>query len=33
MIKKIAHLGIAVKNLDEAKNFYAGMLGLESVGE
>jgi len=33
MIKKIAHLGIAVKDLDEAKNFYAGMLGLESVGE
>lgn len=33
MIKKIAHLGIAVKNLEEAKNFYAGMLGLTSAGE
>jgi LAO/AO transport system kinase len=33
MIKKIAHLGIAVKNLEEAKHFYAEMLGLSTEGE
>lgn len=33
MIKKIAHLGIAVKDLEAAKNFYQDVLGLECVGE
>lgn len=33
MIKKIAHLGIAVKSLEEAKAFYEGMLGIASSGE
>lgn len=33
MIKKIAHLGIAVKDLEAAKEFYRDVLGLECVGE
>ena len=33
MIKKIAHLGIAVKNLEEAKRFYQDVLGLKCDGE
>jgi methylmalonyl-CoA epimerase len=30
MIKKISHLGIAVKDLEEAREFYRSVLGLES---
>ncbi len=33
MIKKIAHLGVAVKDLEAALRFYADVLGLESSGE
>lgn len=33
MITKIAHLGIAVKDLEAAKSFYQDVLGLECVGE
>lgn len=33
MIKKIAHLGIAVKDLEAAKSFYQDVLGLECAGE
>lgn len=33
MITKIAHLGIAVKDLEAAKSFYQDILGLECVGE
>lgn len=33
MIKQIAHLGIAVKDLEAAKSFYQDVLGLECVGE
>lgn len=33
MMKKIAHLGIAVKNLEEAKKFYQEVLGLTCTGE
>ena len=32
MIKKIDHIGIAVKDLEKGLNTYAGVLGLESVG-
>ena len=31
MIKQISHLGIAVKNLEEARKFYRSTLGLESA--
>ena len=31
MIKQISHLGIAVKNLEEARKFYSSILGLESA--
>ncbi len=30
MIKQISHLGIAVKDLEEAREFYCSVLGLES---
>ena len=30
MIKKISHLGMAVKNLEEARDFYRSVFGLES---
>ena len=30
MIKQISHLGIAVKNLEEAREFYRTVFGLES---
>jgi methylmalonyl-CoA/ethylmalonyl-CoA epimerase len=30
MIKQISHLGIAVKNLEEAREFYHSVFGLES---
>jgi methylmalonyl-CoA/ethylmalonyl-CoA epimerase len=30
MIKQISHLGIAVKNLEEAREFYRSMFGVES---
>lgn len=33
MITKIAHLGIAVKDLEEAKSFYEDVLGLACSGE
>ncbi|NLW16264.1 MAG: methylmalonyl-CoA epimerase [Firmicutes bacterium] len=33
MIKKIAHLGIAVKDLEAAKRFYQDVLGLTCTGE
>ncbi|MBP7222110.1 MAG: methylmalonyl-CoA epimerase [Sedimentibacter sp.] len=32
MVKKIDHIGIAVKNLDETLNFYENILGLKSAG-
>ncbi len=32
MVKKVDHIGIAVKNLDEALNFYENILGLKSAG-
>ena len=32
MVKKIDHIGIAVKNLDETLNFYENVLGLKSEG-
>jgi methylmalonyl-CoA/ethylmalonyl-CoA epimerase len=32
MVNKIDHIGIAVKNLDEALNFYENVLGLKSAG-
>lgn len=32
MIKKIDHVGIAVKDLEAALKMYEGMLGLKSVG-
>jgi methylmalonyl-CoA epimerase len=31
MIKQISHLGIAVKNLEEAREFYRTVFGLEST--
>jgi len=31
MIKQISHLGIAVKNLEEARKFYRSILSLESA--
>ncbi|UCC41641.1 MAG: methylmalonyl-CoA epimerase [Candidatus Aminicenantes bacterium] len=30
MIKKVSHLGMAVKNLEEAREFYRSAFGLES---
>lgn len=33
MINKIDHLGIAVKNLEEAKSYYENVLGLKCEGE
>jgi len=30
MIKQISHLGMAVKNLEEAREFYRSLFGLES---
>jgi methylmalonyl-CoA epimerase len=32
-MKKIDHIGIAVKNINEAKAFYENNLGLKSLGE
>ena len=32
MVNKIDHIGIAVKNLEEALNFYENILGLKSAG-
>jgi len=31
-VLKIDHIGIAVKSIDEAKNLYSGLLGLEHEG-
>lgn len=31
-VNRVDHIGIAVKNLDEALNFYEGVLGLKSSG-
>jgi methylmalonyl-CoA/ethylmalonyl-CoA epimerase len=31
-VLKIDHIGIAVKNIDEAKNLYSGLLGLNHEG-
>jgi len=33
MLKKIDHLGIAVRSIDEARKFYEDILGLECEGE
>lgn len=33
MLKKIDHIGIAVKSLDESKKYYEEVLGLECHGE
>lgn len=33
MIKKIDHIGIAVRNLEESLEFYCGVLGFEQDGE
>ena len=33
MLKKIDHIGIAVKDLDEARKYYEEVLGLECHGE
>jgi methylmalonyl-CoA/ethylmalonyl-CoA epimerase len=32
MVNKIDHIGIAVKNLNDALNFYENILGLKSAG-
>jgi methylmalonyl-CoA/ethylmalonyl-CoA epimerase len=32
MVNKIDHIGIAVKNLRDALNFYENVLGLKSAG-
>lgn len=32
MVNKVDHIGIAVKNLDEAVNFYENILGLKAAG-
>ncbi|MFA9422261.1 MAG: methylmalonyl-CoA epimerase [Sedimentibacter sp.] len=32
MVNKVDHIGIAVKNLDDALNFYENVLGLKSSG-
>ncbi len=32
MVKKIDHIGIAVKNLEESLKFYENVLGLKSAG-
>jgi methylmalonyl-CoA/ethylmalonyl-CoA epimerase len=32
MIKKISHLGVAVKDLEQATEFYRSVLGLEASG-
>lgn len=32
MVNKIDHIGIAVKNLDEALSFYENILGLKAAG-
>lgn len=32
MLKKIDHIGIAVRNLEEALKFYEGVLGLKATG-
>ena len=31
MVKKVDHIGIAVKSLDEALNFYENTLGIKCV--
>lgn len=33
MVKKVDHIGVAVKNLDDALNFYENILGLKSAGK
>lgn len=33
MVTKVDHIGIAVKNIDEALNFYEGVLGLKTAGK
>ncbi|MBC8587947.1 methylmalonyl-CoA epimerase [Paratissierella segnis] len=33
MIEKVDHIGIAVKNLDEAIKFYEEVLGLKCIGQ
>ncbi|WP_046159944.1 VOC family protein, partial [Caldanaerobacter subterraneus] len=32
MIKKVAHIGIPVKSIEEARNFYEEVLGLKVTG-
>lgn len=32
MVKKVDHIGIAVKNLDESLKFYENVLGLKATG-
>jgi len=32
MVKKVDHIGIAVKNLDEALKFYEEVLGIKCIG-
>lgn len=32
MVKKVDHIGVAVKNLDESLKFYENVLGLKSTG-
>lgn len=32
MVKKVDHIGIAVKNLDESLKFYENVLGLKAAG-
>ncbi len=33
MVRKVDHIGVAVKNLDEALNFYENILGLKAAGK
>ncbi|MPM07578.1 hypothetical protein SDC9_53884 [bioreactor metagenome] len=33
MVRKVDHIGVAVKNLDEALSFYENILGLKSAGK
>ncbi|WP_019228423.1 MULTISPECIES: methylmalonyl-CoA epimerase [Sedimentibacter] len=33
MVRKVDHIGVAVKNLDEALSFYENILGLKAAGK
>lgn len=33
MVRKVDHIGVAVKNLDEALHFYENILGLKAAGK